>query len=474
MSILIAALLIGCWYLLTPDGIPVADGMGWDGAIYGGFAQDFPGRYHAGVTSYYVSRLLPSLLIYEILRLLGSARSAAHVVLGFRLMNAVLVVAAAGIWVRLARTLRLGISGRVVGFVGLFLNFFMSKMPAYYPVLTDVPGFFIGLCMVWAALERRFLALLVATVLGRFIWPTAVAVGAALLLAPLGGPPRLGRRNRMAAILATAALLLVYVPFTGRMVSENVRIWASISDLVRPVWPLSLALAAVYLAVGLATMGASALAHLRAIRPRDIPWVRTAVTVIVLAGVSLLAARLSTAPGNEMPAETAVRLTCWMSVMAPAQFLVAHAIYFGPVFLLLLGSWRQVQARVAEAGLGMVLALGLAVMLSINSESRYLSNLWPMMVPFVAKEWDGRLTSRQLTGLVMAALLFSKVWLIIGAPSSPIPEYPSQLYFMNQGPWMSAQSYVVQGVAVLALALLLHMAGYFRSRPRPEIELENC
>jgi len=258
------------------------------------------------------------------------------------------------------------------------------------------------------------------------------------------------------------------------MVSENVRIWASISDLIRPVWPLSLALAAAYLALTLAPAGASGLAHLRAARPRDLLRARTAVAVLVLAAVSLVTARLPTAPGTEMSLETTLRLACWMSVMAPAQFLVAHLIYFGPVVLLLLGSWRLVQARVAQAGLGMVVMLGLAIVLSIDSESRHLSNLWPMVVPFVAQEWDGRLTSRQLTMLVMTALLFSKVWLIIGAPSSPIPQYPAQLYFMNQGPWMTAQSYVVQGAALLVLALLLHTAGFFRSRPRPEIGLENC
>ena len=471
---MVAALLIGAWCVLTPDAIPASDGMGWDGAIYGGFAQDFPGRYHAGVTSYYVSRLLPSLLVYGTFRLLGIARTAAHVVLGFRFMNAVLIVAGAALWVRIARLLRLGVGGRVVGFVGLFVNFFISKMPAYYPVLTDVPAFFLGLCMVWAALARRFVPLLVATALGRFVWPTASVVGAALLLAPPDLEEALDRRNRAVAAVATSIVVLVYAIFTARLVYDNVRIWPTISDLIRPAWPLSLALASCYLWLALVPAGSYALAQLRGIRFRSVANARTPVSLAVVVGVSLLASRLASVPGTEMPAETALRLSCWMSVMAPLQFLVAHTIYFGPVMLLLLASWPAVQVRIARAGLGLIATLGLAILLSIDSESRHLSNLWPMLVPFIAQEWDRRLAPRQLAILVISALLFSKAWLIIGAPGAPITEYPAQLYFMNQGPWMNAQWYVVQGLAVVALAFVFHAAGFFAPGPIAEKPLENC
>jgi len=59
------------------------------------------------------------------------------------------------------------------------------------------------------------------------------------------------------------------------------------------------------------------------------------------------------------------------------------------------------------------------------------------------------------------------VWLLIGAPADPLGEYPAQLYFMNQGPWMSGFSYAVQGGALLALASLFHAAGLFAARTKP-------
>jgi hypothetical protein len=462
-----AVVLIAAWYLLTSDGIPAGNGMGWDGVIYGGLAQDFPGRYHAGVTSYYVSRLFPSFLIYWALRLFGVARTAPHVVTAFRVMNGLLVIAGGGLWIRIARDLRLGVSGRILGFTGLFLNLAIAKMPAFYPVLTDVPAFFLGLCMLLAALERRFVLLLVVTAIGRFVWPTAVFVGALLLLAPRDVVAAVDRRARAFGVAGTLALVIVFVAFTAQLVSGNLRIWGSITDLVRPVWPLSLALAACYLALTLMYPASWAFAYMRKVRIRHVANVRTPVTLAVLAGVSFLAARLTNASGSEMPMDMIIKLTCWTSVTMPLQFLVAHVLYFGPIVLLLVASWPNVQARVAKAGFGLVLTLGLTLALSLNSESRYLSNLWPMLVPFLAQDWDGRLSPGQLGLFVSASLLFSKVWLLIGAPADPLGEYPAQLYFMNQGPWMSGFSYAVQGGALLALASLFHAAGLFAARTKP-------
>lgn len=440
--------------------------MGWRYLRW--VAQDFPGRYHAGVTSYYISRLLPSLLIYGSLRLCHIALSAANVVLAFRVMNALLIIAVAGMWLRIARTLRLGVSGRVVGFTGLFLNFAIAKMSAYYPVLTDVPAFFLGMCMVWCVLERRFVVLLVATAVGRFIWPTALAVGALLLLAPRDVTATMDRRVRAIAVAAVMIVVVPYAVFTAQLVSGNARIWASIADLIRPVWPLSLALGVCYLALSLLPTAAWGLAHARNVRLRHVVNVRTPVVLVVLGAVSILAGRLANVPGSEMSLPMILKLTCWTSVMMLLQFLVAHVIYFGPVVLLSPASWSGVQARIAKASFGLVLSLGLTLVLSLHSESRYLSNLWPMLVPFVAQEWDGRLSARQLGVFVGASLLFSKVWLVVGSLAGTIPEYPAQLYFMNQGPWMSSLSYAVQGAALLVLAAVFHTAGIFAARPKPQ------
>ena len=467
VGIIVAAVLIGCWYLVTPDRIPVGDGMGWDGVIYGSFAKDFPGRYRAGVTSYYLGRLLPSLLLHYALRAIGVARSSENVIAAFRVMNAFLVITSALLWLRIARRMALGISGKIVGFAGLFLNFFALKLPAYYPVLTDVPAFFLGLAMLWAYMENRFWILLVLTLGGRFVWPTAVFIGAFLLIAPPYPLVEMRKEARWGGRAVAVGATLAYLLFTANLVIPNQRIWASITDLVRPVWPLSLTLAALYLFGALWVLAPLGLSYVFSIRWRHALGWRAGVAVLVLVGIFEVTPRLATQLGTEMPSAMVLKLTAWTSVVMPLQFLLAHIVYFGPVSILLLVSWRSVATLMAQGRGGLLLGLGLTALLSLNSESRYLANLWPMVVPFVAKHFDGRISRRQLMVLLASGLLFSKVWLLIGAPASAIPDFPAQRYFMSQGPWMSPLSYLIQSAAVLLLVFVLWVAGLLSERPAP-------
>jgi hypothetical protein len=465
IGLIVAAVLIGCWYLVTPDRIPVGDGMGWDGVIYGSFAKDFPGQYHAGVTYYYLGRLLPSLLLHYALRAMGVARSSGSVIMAFRVLNAVLVIASALLWLRIARSMVLGISGRILGFAGLFLNFSALKMASYYPVLTDVPAFFLGLAMLCAYIENRFWILLVLTALGRFVWPTAIFIGAFMLIAPSRPPMEMRKELRWGGRVLAAGATLAYVFFTANLVIPNQRIWAAIADLVRPVWPLSLALAALYLLGALWVLVPLCLSRVFSVRWRDVLGWRMGIAALVLVGLFAASPRLATRLGTEMPSEMVLKLTAWTSVVMPLEFLLAHIVYFGPVLVLLLVSWRSVAAMMARVGTGLLLGLSLTAVLSLHSESRYLSNLWPMIVPFVAKHFDGRLSRRQLMVLLATGLLFSKVWLLIGSPASAILDFPAQLYFMNQGPWMSSLSYVIQAAAVLLLVFVLWMMGLLSERP---------
>ena len=184
-------------------------------------------------------------------------------------------------------------------------------------------------------------------------------------------------------------------------------------------------------------------------------------------GIFEVTPRLATQLGTEMPSAMVLKLTAWTSVVMPLQFLLAHIVYFGPVSILLLVSWRSVATLMAQGRGGLLLGLGLTALLSLNSESRYLANLWPMVVPFVAKHFDGRISRRQLMVLLASGLLFSKVWLLIGAPASAIPDFPAQRYFMSQGPWMSPLSYLIQSAAVLLLVFVLWVAGLLSERPAP-------
>lgn len=449
VAILVAACLISVWQIVSPDRIPVASGMGWDGSIYGAFAQDFPARYRDGVSSYYLGRLLPSLLVYKTLLWSGIDRSAENVVLAFRLLNAVLTMGAAIIWVRISRMMNLRATGASIGFAGLFLNFFSLKMAPYYPVLTDVPAWFLSLAMFHAHLRRSFWALLMLTAIGRFVWPTAMVVGATLLLFPREAIATEGRWARSVGLAAVCVVTTAFGFFTINLLTRNQRIWPAIAELNRPVWPLSVFLVLILLFFSLQPIARLSLAGDQARWWHDFCRWQTFVTLAWVGVLTFVASRLVTKPGTVMTLGIVLRLTAWTSVTLPLKALVAHIMYYGPVVVLAVWKWKSVVDAAASFGRGPVLCLGVLAVLGLNSESRYLANLWPLAVPCIAKVWDDpNLPRKNLMAILAVCMFTSKVWLLIGDPSGDIEGFPAQLYFSNQGPWMSATMYLVQTIAV--------------------------
>src|SRR5439155_24054431 len=122
--------------------------------------------------------------------------------------------------------------------------------------------------------------------------------------------------------------------------------------------------------------------------------------------------------------------------------------YFGPMFLLALFLWRPICLLLHEHGLGLTLAVWAAFVLSLNSQSRFVLNVWVMLVPFIVKATDRLGWDLRQYGLVAGlALLGSKVWLTINcAPfTGDLWALPDQYLFMSHGPWISPVMYVVQG-----------------------------
>jgi hypothetical protein len=140
------------------------------------------------------------------------------------------------------------------------------------------------------------------------------------------------------------------------------------------------------------------------------------------------------------------------------KFLVAHTLYFGPVVLVALLGWRAVGRTIGEFGPAPVLLLALALVLSLDSESRHLVNLVPLVVPFVAKAVDEqRPSTKAVAGFAVWSLLVSKAWLVIGSDTS--------LYFLTEGPWMTHAQYAVQGALLLLVAAWLARSGIVPGQP---------
>jgi hypothetical protein len=466
--LLVAAVLLTatCNQLLS-EKIRVAGGLGWDGQNYGAWASDFPGELSRGLSLYHTSRMLPSAVVYSALGLLGLERTNEQVVHGFGVLNITCLTLAAWIWTLTARHLQLSLHALLLGFIGLFVNFFVLKWSPYYPVLTDVPTYLVGFLTLYFYLTARTWALVATTVLSSFTWPTAWYMGGLLLLFPrepatdTDAPAKSRFFPVVVALVPTLTLLgtIVYLVQTGWIIPNEVR--QPLRATLVPSVAITLVCAFIAFLSLLNNRKLFDVAyHLRRLRSPDFYLVLAVLVTIKL--VQALMSVEGPTVANETRHFSVLAMT---SVARPAAFLVSHAVFFGPIILLVLLVWRPTVRLIHKHGIGLTLATTFGVLIALGAESRDLVNILPLVVPFaVLASASLPRPANSVWAFLLVALAFSKFWLRINL--SPDPEaWPNRLFWTN-GPWIPNPAFFLQAGIVLVWGLVFWLNT--RSVGRPE------
>jgi hypothetical protein len=449
MLLIIAILAISS--LLWGERLQVNGGLGWDGQKYGIISQDLNVR---ALDTYYFQRILPSTVVHFALIALREPLDNQHVVLAFIFLNLGLLLLSCLLYRSIAEELDLGLSGFWFGFIGIFVNFAYFKFAWYYPVLTDVTATSLSLAMLLFYLRRKQVLLVVVILLGAFTWPSMVYLGFVLLM--FQREPIVEQGSRLPKWLAAGTTMFVTL---GVVVLYFVMHHAS--SPVEPIYtmlPFSLVLCLLYIYYGSVVLmhGVSVKTLLTSFTARSAVIAATLFVAIMIPGF-LWADH--TKHAVSMAGTIAATLT--RSVVMPLGFVVAHCVYFGPVFLLLMFYWKPFTIIVRNYGLGITLVIWMGVLLSINSESRQNLPCYIMAVPFLGLLVQKlALPARFLWILGALALVYSKVWMRMNLPAYDDnwqhQRFPSQNLFMNIGPWMNKSMYLLQGVIVLVTAVLLY------------------
>jgi hypothetical protein len=443
---------------LFGEKIQYYNGLGMDGALYGRWAAHSLPIIQTPVNDEQLQRVLPSLAAAFVMRLLALPPSEEGVVRAFSMLNVGLITLTAAVLCGIGRHLALGTRGTLLAFAGLFLNYALLKWAAYYPVLTDMTALTISVCMLYAYLRNDTVALCGLTVLGGFTFPTLPLQGLVLLLFPrrpangIAGQPLPYRINALLAAAVTALLVwhahaLVGVRTDLQLPKGAVEPWLT-------VLPLSVAVAVAYVFLGLCSiLNSRALLDWRQLTTGIIrPGFWIALLVLYAVQHPLLSLSTDAAPPS-MVIEVVLS-----AIMRPGLFLVAHVAFFGPIILLACMWWPSICRGIHRAGLGLTVLIAGLLPVTINSESRHLITLFPLLVPFVAQVAEARCW-RPLHYALFAALSVaaSRVWLSLGgAPFDQDPTDPiEQFYYMSHGPYMMQSSYFILGAAMLGLLALL-------------------
>jgi hypothetical protein len=459
-------LILGLW----GEKVPVGKGFGWDGQVYGRMAMHFEEAvFVEPITSYRVQRLLPSALVHAGLRATAAKPDETSVIRGFIILNTLLIAVSVLLWLRVASSLGLGLRGEWLGFIGLFVNWAVWKQSTYYPVLTDIAAFTLGLAAFSAYLDRRRGSLVVAGLAGAFTWPVALH-GAALMLAL--PRPQATTRSRLprwmilvvAGAVATgflAAVLYLYV-YRGRA-TPNIQS-TEMASVVRDLAPLSIAAAASFLFVILAgLLGAMRVGGvgeaIRSVSPVGL------VLASIPFAIVALAVRALADSAEPVTARSLLAFIALGSITKPFSFFVPHVVYFGPIVLVIALYWRRLCDVAGALGPGVVALVLMTILIAMTSESRLAIFGFPMIVALACRAADPESWTRTQILLVGAlSLLYSKVWFPINTQpmEGALLDFPFQRYFMQHGPWMANATYAVHAAIVVLTAAL-----FFVVLPRP-------
>lgn len=455
MVALVAAFVGGA--ALWSDRIPVNNGMGWDGAYYGLIAADPIGAVHHGdLDSYGVQRILPSIVVYAALRTVRAEPTPQHIVAAFEVLNALLLTLGAALWVAIARTLRLAPRIAWLGWMGLFVNFAIMRQASYYPVLTDVSAFVVGLGMLLCFVRRWRVALAVVMLAGAFVWPVATVVGFLLLAAPSAPLPERAERGDLAMLAAIGAATGVCALTSYLYFMKDLEWQPGIHVTI----VASIALVTVFVFIVTVTM-------LRGARFQDVGMIAKAIeirdvalTAGVLCAVFLVDHALVHNTGGGYT-RSMLRSLGMLAVAKPFNFFVPHAVYFGPIVCLVVPTWREFTRVAREWGIGVVGVILLTIGLGLNSESRQAMLGFPIVVAVTVVAIGRQGWPARANWLVAAfGLVASKIWMpmpLIDGPTTDatIVHYPMQLYFLNHGPWISTPNFLWQSAAVAIITLSL-------------------
>lgn len=436
-------------------------GVGDDGVFYYQWIRAYRGDVRdLGLNAYNSQRALGILVVRRFLDLAHAESTVPNVLRAFRILNATLVTGAATAWVLAARHFALSRAGFVLASLFAFATFATLRWLPWIPLLTDAQGFFLGAVALLLYLERRVLALAALTIAGAFMWPSFMMVGAVLLAFPRppaeDEPPAADEPSRAGdAVAAAIAALVAWGASTT--VEAHTQLRYHLLPPARSLFGLSCILVALVTFFALRPLVRPAVIALALRRWDARSMLSRGLAVVALVAVRQigrwLVARPPVSPVMQPQAEdfeTFLKQTLFTSVQRPLVYLVAHAAFFGLGALVVVVGWRRICLEARRFGPGLLAILGVTVFFALNSQSRFMLPLAPMVLPlavFAFGDGDGRLSLRRYVQLLALALFASQFWYVIVQH----PSLDLETVVAHTGPWMPNDALVVQGLASAAI-----------------------
>ena len=142
--------------------------------------------------------------------------------------------------------------------------------------------------------------------------------------------------------------------------------------------------------------------------------------------------------------------------------IVTHAVFWGPIVLLILLCWEKFCVELRKLGLGITVVVALSLPLGLVAEPRFITLTWPIAVLGLTLTFED-MERRASFKYIFAGLTvdFAQFWMKVNTAPWPKPdeeglfELPKQIYFMHYGLWLSWPFFWGELLVVTLSVLLL-------------------
>jgi len=467
LFLLLSALILFGWF---GERIPSNNETGWDGKHYAHYVIDLPQQLANGeIDSYHFFRLMPSFIVYLLLKLFHYDPNSVNVVHAFLALNTLLILLSALYYFVLCNHFKIKKQAEIIGFCGLFFNFAILKNTFYYPVLTDVFAFAFGFFVVGEFMRKRWLTTFFAFILGTFSYPLFFITSFVLLI-----------KSKSSVVETMMLKIFSYAKWMIPIIISLVFIiYLSIGkQLITPNYYFELD--KVWLIGGFPLV----LFYLYKIFDIKISFqenifnknseLKTIIAVLVFVTTYFLLNYLIksfTIPENDFTPSTFLWIIFQQAIAKPFSFLVSHFIYFGPIILLMIFYYKKIILEASEFGWQFLIYIFIYLLLGIGSESRQFMNAWPAFVLLLVIAINQiNFNKNLIIAFVLISLFQSHFWLQINRPkiyeSYIYDKFPEQFFFMHHGPFASDISYLINATTFVLFALLF---GFVLKKIKPQI-----
>jgi hypothetical protein len=438
-----------------------------DGMVYSSFITDFTKSIF--FDSYYVQRILPSLIVRVFFKIFSINMSTPNIVTAFQILNVVSIMLSCYFLKQIFILFKITLKNQMLAFALFLFNFGIIKFPFYMPVLTDTFAMMLSTALLYYYLKNNIPGLVISTLFLAFTWPMAYYQGLLLIAFPItaltNNPPL---KWQKIAIYGTSSLYILVLCIIFVFIEKLDSTVAHVIRIDRDLLPLSL------LGVTLFYFFISKLFFNKTLL--DIPlflkkinYKRLLISFCAFANVYIIIYLLKPNPVSLYSITRILYAPIISGLIKPLIFIVADASYFGIIVCLLFLFWTSFCKTVSQLGWGLVAAFALNLFLfGIVIETRCLINLLPWLIIFLIKAVNKYSFSKSFYFVVGLMCVFaSKIWLLLnnneGYPPMHLDKngssgFPDQKLWLNIGPWMNQLMYYVQGgVMLIFIGILFFM-----------------